>query len=66
LSSSASAICRSVSSARAITLEDELDAWLEARTAPLRAADRRYWRPIIDELRELKRNEQLMAERQVV
>jgi hypothetical protein len=47
-------------------LEDELDAWLEARTAPLRSADRRYWRPIIDELRELKRNGQLMAERLTV
>jgi hypothetical protein len=43
-------------------LEDELDVWLDARSAPLRAADRRYWRPIIDELREMKRQSQLMTE----
>jgi hypothetical protein len=46
--------------------EDQLDAWLEARTAPLRAADRRYWRPIIEELRRLKRTGQLMPEGQAV
>jgi hypothetical protein len=42
--------------------EDELDAWLGARAVPLRAADRRYWRPIIDELRWLKRTGKLMRE----
>jgi hypothetical protein len=47
-------------------LEDEVDAWLQARAAPLRAADRRYWRTIIAELRDLKRNGELMAEGELV
>lgn len=46
--------------------EDTLDAWLDARTAPLRAADRRYWRPIIDELRQFRQAAQLMPEGQTV
>ncbi len=43
-------------------LEDELDAWLESRSSPLRTADRQYWRPIIEELRALKRGDRLMVE----
>jgi len=42
--------------------EDEIDAWLGERIAKHRKADRRYWRPIIDELRELRRAGQLMPE----
>lgn len=43
-------------------LEDELDAWFEAKSSVLRRADRRYWRAIIDELRELRRARALMPE----
>jgi len=49
-----------------IDAEDTVDVWLDARTAPLRAADRRYWRPIIDELRHLRQAGQLMLEGQAV
>jgi len=42
--------------------EDTLDSWLEARSAALRSADRRYWRGIIDELREFRRSGRLMTE----
>ncbi|HEU5074658.1 MAG TPA: hypothetical protein VFU02_10800 [Polyangiaceae bacterium] len=49
-----------------VDTEDTVDAWLDARTAPLRAADRRYWRPIIDELRHLRQAGQLMPEGQAV
>ena len=49
-----------------IDSEDTLDAWLDARTTPLRAADRRYWRPIIDELRRFRQAGQLMPEGQLV
>jgi hypothetical protein len=43
-------------------LEDELEEWLDQRTAPLRRADRHFWRPVIDELRGLRAAGQLMAE----
>jgi hypothetical protein len=43
-------------------LEDQLDPWLEVRSAPLRRADRRYWRGIIEELREMRREGRLMRE----
>jgi hypothetical protein len=42
--------------------EDELDLWLEMRSAALRGADRRYWREIIAELRELRSRGELMKE----
>src|SRR5690606_5914107 len=42
-------------------LEDELDDWFEQRMAPLRKADRSFWRPVIDELRVLRQNGQLMT-----
>lgn len=41
-------------------LEDELDDWFEQRMAPLRRADRHFWRPVIDELRALREHGQLM------
>jgi hypothetical protein len=44
------------------TLEDELDAWLQRRVAVLRQADRRYWRDIIADLRNLRASGGLMAE----
>jgi hypothetical protein len=47
-------------------LEDEIDALLEARAAALRAADRRYWKGIIDELRALRQGGKLMAENEPV
>jgi hypothetical protein len=46
--------------------EDELDDWLAERITKLRRADRRYWRPIIDDLRELRRAGQLMPEGSMV
>jgi hypothetical protein len=43
-------------------LEDELEAWFDARMAPLRRADRRFWRTVIDELRGLRTSGQLVPE----
>jgi hypothetical protein len=43
-------------------LEDELDAWFEARSLALRCADRHYWRSIIDELGRLRQGGRLMVE----
>ncbi|HKY39854.1 MAG TPA: hypothetical protein VJN18_28150 [Polyangiaceae bacterium] len=60
LAQAVAALCTSQDLPPAV--EDEVDAWLGARTAPLRAADRRYWRPIIDELRQLKRSGRLLVE----
>lgn len=45
-----------------LRLEDELDEWFERRMAPLRRADRHYWRAVIDELRELRKQGALMPE----
>lgn len=41
-------------------LEDDLDDWFERRMAPLRKADRRFWRHVIDELRTLRAGGNLM------
>ena len=41
-------------------LEDELDAWFEQRMAPLRKADRHFWKPVIHELKVLRQQGQLM------
>lgn len=46
--------------------EDELEEWFDARMAPLRRADRHFWRPIIDELRELRSAGRLMPEAELV
>ena len=46
--------------------EDEIDAWLGGRITELRKADRQYWRPIIAELRELRRLGALMTEGEAV
>jgi hypothetical protein len=43
-------------------LEDELEEWFDARMAPLRRADRRFWRTVIDELRDLRNAGRLVAE----
>lgn len=43
-------------------LEDELEAWFDARMAPLRRADRRFWRTVIDELRGLRERGELAPE----
>lgn len=43
-------------------LEDELDDWFEQRVVPLRKADRHFWRPVIEELGELRRQGKLMPE----
>jgi hypothetical protein len=43
-------------------LEDELEEWFDARMAPLRRADRNFWRPVIDELRELRSAGRLSVE----
>lgn len=43
-------------------LEDELEEWFDARTAPLRRADRHFWRSVIDELRELRAGGKLAPE----
>ncbi len=43
-------------------LEDQLEDWFDARSAPLRKADRRFWRVVIDELRELRAGGQLIPQ----
>ncbi len=43
-------------------LEDQLEDWFDARSAPLRKADRHFWRAVIDELRELRAGGQLMVQ----
>jgi hypothetical protein len=44
------------------TQEDELEDWFDSRTAPLRKADRHFWRTVIDELRQLRANGKLAAQ----
>jgi hypothetical protein len=44
------------------SLEDEVDDWLDRRTAPLRRADRHFWRTVIDALRDLRSRGELMLE----
>jgi hypothetical protein len=44
------------------TTEDELDGFLEGKSAELRKRDRRYWASIIDELRSLRRSGALTSE----
>jgi hypothetical protein len=44
------------------SLEDALEDWLDQRTLPLRRADRHFWRTVIDALRRLRAQDQLMAE----
>lgn len=44
------------------SLEDELVDWLDQRTAPLRRADRHFWRTVIDALRGLRARGELMPE----
>jgi hypothetical protein len=41
--------------------EEALDSWLEGKMAPLRRADRAFWRPVIDELRHLRQGGRLAA-----
>jgi hypothetical protein len=43
-------------------LEDELEEWFDERMAPLRRADRHFWRSVIDELRQLRADGRLAAE----
>jgi hypothetical protein len=43
-------------------LEDELEESFDARMAPLRRADRRFWRAVIDELRSLRADGRLATE----
>jgi hypothetical protein len=47
-------------------LEDEVDAALEAKASAPRRADRRYWKAIIDELRDFKRTGRLLEEGSLV
>jgi hypothetical protein len=44
------------------TIEDQLEDWLDAHIAPLRKADRHFWRPVIDELRQLRAQGKLLAQ----
>lgn len=44
------------------SLEDALEDWFDGRIALLRRADRRFWRPVIDELRKLRAAGRLMVE----
>jgi hypothetical protein len=44
------------------SLEDALEDWLDQRTLPLRRADRHFWRTVIDALRRLRAQDELMAE----
>jgi hypothetical protein len=48
------------------TLEDELEDWFDQRVAPLRRADRHFWRSVIDALRTLRAHGELMPEGQLV
>lgn len=43
-------------------LEDKIETWMDERIAPLRRADRHFWRPVIEELRQMKREGELEAE----
>jgi hypothetical protein len=43
-----------------VELEDELEDSFDAKVAPLRKADRHFWRVVIDELRELRARGELM------
>lgn len=43
-------------------LEDELESWFDERTAPLRRADRHFWRRIINELKRLREAAMLTPE----
>lgn len=42
-------------------LEDEIEDAFDARMAPLRRADRRFWRPVIDDLRRLRADGNLLV-----
>jgi hypothetical protein len=44
------------------TLEDDLEDWFDSRTAPLRKADRRFWRGVIEDLRQLRAQGALTVE----
>jgi hypothetical protein len=44
------------------SLEDELEDWLDQRVAPLRRADRHFWRTVIESLRQLRARGELMVE----
>jgi hypothetical protein len=48
------------------SLEDELEEWLDQRSLPLRRADRHFWHPVIDHLRELRAAGLLMTEGSLV
>jgi hypothetical protein len=43
-------------------IEDELEEWFDRRMAPLRRADRHFWRSVIDSLRQLRTRGELMQE----
>jgi hypothetical protein len=43
-------------------LEDKIETWMDERIAPLRRADRHFWRPVIEELRRMRREGELEAE----
>jgi hypothetical protein len=45
-----------------VALEDEVEELFDRRVAVLRKADRHFWRSVIDELRQLRANGQLMPE----
>ena len=45
-----------------VSLEDQIEQWMDARIAPLRRADRHFWRPVIDALRDLRSRGELETE----
>jgi hypothetical protein len=47
-------------------LEDKIETWLDERIAPLRRADRHFWRPVIEELRQLRLQGKLEVEGSLV
>jgi hypothetical protein len=47
-------------------VEDALEDWFDERMAPLRRADRKFWRPVIEELRNLRATGQLAPEGELV
>lgn len=43
-------------------LEDDVEDYFDAKAAPLRKADRHFWRPVIDDLRQLRAEGQLLPQ----
>jgi hypothetical protein len=47
-------------------LEDQIESWMDERILPLRRADRHFWRPVIEELRQMRLQGELEIEGDLV